>query len=383
MHTSRHFIGDRYYRPELNVLRCVAFLFVFLRHWLPATSDARVAALFQQRAAFFYDAVISSGFGVNLFFALSAFLICELLLREKQSTKAVAAKDFYIRRILRIWPLYYTGLAVGVLYALLRNGDRSSVRSLGWFAIFLSSVEIVRNGWPDNPMYPLWSISIEEQFYLIVPWLVKFGGRRLLYAGSAFVLILSNLYLFYLGRVGVTDSRLATDPLVQSESFVAGILLCLMLGGRIPKLPAWLRVLLFAAGLACWFCAVHWIHGRFVEETNPGSWFLIFGNALVASGAAMMLLAFLGASLTPGWAVYLGKISYGMYVFHALVSTIVLNSLPPAESHRALQYLVKMGIAIGLTVLAAAISYRYLESPFLRMKTKYTEVASAQTGFRR
>jgi peptidoglycan/LPS O-acetylase OafA/YrhL len=103
----------------------VAFLFVFLRHWLPATSDPRVAALFQEHAALFYDAVTSSGFGVNLFFTLSAFLICELLLRERASTETISIKDFYIRRVLRIWPLYYTGLAVGVLYALLPMGDRN------------------------------------------------------------------------------------------------------------------------------------------------------------------------------------------------------------------------------------------------------------------
>jgi peptidoglycan/LPS O-acetylase OafA/YrhL len=345
----------------------VAFLFVFLRHWLPATSDPRVAALFQEHAALFYDAVTSSGFGVNLFFTLSAFLICKLLLRERASTETISIKDFYIRRVLRIWPLYYTGLAVGVLYALLPMGDRNSMRPLGWFAVFLSTVEIVRHGWPNNPMYPLWSISIEEQFYLIIPGFVKYGGRKLLYALCALVLISSNIYLYYLGQIGVSDSRVSADPLVQFESFVAGILICLLLRGRTPMLLAWVRILLFSAGLASWFCAVHLIHLRFgPDSSNPGGCFLVIGNALVALGAAMMLLTFLGASasITPSWAVYLGKISYGMYVFHAVVSMAVLNLLPPAESNRALIYVGKLGLVIALTVLIAAISYRFLESRF-------------------
>jgi len=375
--------SNRYYRPELDVLRFVAFFLVFLNHSLPDGPDSRIAGLLGSRAQLFYDAVTTCSFGLSLFFTLSAFLICELLLREKNASGAVAVKHFYLRRILRIWPLYYFGIAIGVLTALLPGGESSSIGRLGWFAIFLGAWDVARTGWLNNAMAPLWSISVEEQFYLIAPWIVKFATRKMLIAFSAAVIVLSNCRLFFLGRELAANHRVWANSLVQFECFAAGILLSILLGGRLPKLAAWQRLALIAISLGCWWYAIHGLHTQFdSDKDNPGSWPLIAGYALAALGSVTMLVAFLGTSAKmPRWAVYLGRISYGLYVFHGLALMAVFALFPVGGPYRALLYIMKLGSTLALTALLAAISYRYLESPFLRLKKRYAVIASgdAQT----
>jgi peptidoglycan/LPS O-acetylase OafA/YrhL len=121
-----------YYRPELDVVRFVAFLLVFLHHTLPSGKDIRVLHLFKGFAPA-YDAFSTAcGYGLSLFFTLSAFLICELLLRERSSTGSIDVKQFYIRRILRIWPLYYLAITLGSLAARAKNSSASAGLPSSW-----------------------------------------------------------------------------------------------------------------------------------------------------------------------------------------------------------------------------------------------------------
>ena len=104
-----------FYRPELDILRFGAFLLVFLHHALPhATIDYFTSdyGIFKQAASLLAGIARAGALGVDLFFALSAYLITELLLRERRSHGAIDIRAFYIRRILRIWPLYYFALLI-------------------------------------------------------------------------------------------------------------------------------------------------------------------------------------------------------------------------------------------------------------------------------
>jgi peptidoglycan/LPS O-acetylase OafA/YrhL len=163
----------RFYRPELDVLRFLAFLLVFLCHTLPRSGDLRVNHLLKGFAPIFYAASEACRFGLSLFFVLSAFLICELLLRELEVSGSVRVKQFYIRRILRIWPLYYFGLALGVVYVLLPGGDRAVIARVGWYVIFMGAWYVATLHSFTTPASVLWSVSVEEQFYLFVPWIVN------------------------------------------------------------------------------------------------------------------------------------------------------------------------------------------------------------------
>jgi peptidoglycan/LPS O-acetylase OafA/YrhL len=330
------------------------------------------------------------GYGLSLFFTLSAFLICELLLRERESTGTIGIKQFYIRRILRIWPLYFLTLALGVIVAFLPGVQHSEFSGLGWYALFMGAWYCAIHGWINNPVDPLWSISVEEQFYLFAPWIVKFFTRKLLYGFCAALILVANCWLYYLGRVAIKDSRVWANSFVQFECFAAGILLCLVLRGRLPKLALWQRASLLVFSFTCLFYTCYELNSRFgfTGSRNPGSWHLISGYALAALSCVLILIAFLGADakLLPRWTIYLGRISFGLYVFHdfAIYTTdhffigyiSTFKHLPIVKSFEGPIYLLNMSLTLGLTILIAALCYRYFETPFLKMKKRHSVIES-------
>jgi peptidoglycan/LPS O-acetylase OafA/YrhL len=191
--------------------------------------------------------------------------------------------------------------------------------------------------------------------------------------------VVANVWLYYLGKVGASDTAVWFNSFVQFECFAGGILLCLVLRGRLPTFALWQRLMLIAGSLSCWFYACYGLHTHFAGLENPGSWPLIGGYALAAMGCVLMLLAFLGvrSKLLPRWAIYLGRISYGLYVYHRfaayLTSKLLIRHL---ASFKSPIYLLKGALALGLTVVLAALSYRYFETPFLKMKKRHSVIES-------
>jgi peptidoglycan/LPS O-acetylase OafA/YrhL len=381
----------RFYRPELDVLRFVAFLLVFLHHTLPSGKDPRIVYLLRGFAPALDSIAEACGYGLSLFFTLSAFLICELLLRERESVGNIGIKQFYIRRILRIWPLYYLALAIGAIFLFLPGSVSGDLAKIGWFAVFMGSWYCVTHVLPSAlPITPLWSISVEEQFYLFAPWVIKYFNRKSLYGFCAALIAISNVWLYFLGETLAVDHRIWFNGFVQYECFAGGILLCLALHGRVSRIAAWQRIVLLVFSFVCWFFACYGLHGRFASagEWNPGSWPLIFGYALATLGCVLLLVAFLGVSpkLLPQWAIYLGRISFGLYVYHqfAIYATDHLfigyistfKYLPIVRSLAGPIYITNMILTLGLTILMAVLSYRYFETPFLKMKKRHSVIES-------
>ena len=177
----------RFYRPELDVLRCLAFFLVFSSHVLPFPHSA---------SAFTFLSAIQEGVsgGVPLFFILTSFLITELLLREQDATGTIHIQAFYVRRILRIWPLYFLvlGLAVALPH-LVHSFDPIGIY-VAPFVLLAGNWVIVHHGWFHNPLLtPLWSTPVQEQFYLVWPLLVFWWGRRGIVILSAILLPLAWL----------------------------------------------------------------------------------------------------------------------------------------------------------------------------------------------
>lgn len=181
---------DAYYRPELDGLRFFAFLCVFMFHrmdYVPpkGTWSFRIGTI--------------GAFGVPVFFLLSAFLITELLLRERERTGQVHVPSFYMRRILRIWPLYFAAFfGLALLNHFLPGVGTGDWRAWLAFTFFAGNWYITHHGWIAGSVDPLWSISVEEQFYIAIPLIVALGGRRaLLYTSYVLLAVAFAVVLFY------------------------------------------------------------------------------------------------------------------------------------------------------------------------------------------
>jgi peptidoglycan/LPS O-acetylase OafA/YrhL len=378
---------DRFYRPELDGLRFFAFLSVFLYHGLPALVLTRHAGPTARLALYETQARDTGAFGVCLFFVLSAYLITELLLREKKCTGTIHVKSFYLRRILRIWPLYFVFLLLGVLLSVFFRAYRLEARWILSFLLLGGNWYVANGALSNNPIGPLWSISVEEQFYLCWPWIACLGGKRWIRILSLVLLPTSFVCIYQLSRVGAGAVRF--NSFAQFQFFALGALLALALRGRVPNLRLLHRIVLFLTGLISWFVANFVFHVDHAGTTpSPGS--MLTGYELVAVGCLLFIVSFLGASTRwfPKQLVYLGKISYGLYVFHMLSLNIVGALLWPSESRRAslqttrgmvfltvLAFLILV-VALSGTVALSAFSYRFLERPFLSMKERFTFIRS-------
>jgi len=365
---------NRYYRPELDALRFFAFLCVFSFHRMDYVSldAAHDPWLFRFSTA--------GAFGVPVFFLLSAFLITELLLREREATGRVHVRAFYARRILRIWPLYFAAFfgLVALNHVLPGVGPTTHSSWLA-FSFFSGNWYILRHGWIAGPVDPLWSISVEEQFYICIPLVIAFAGRRGIRLLSYILLAVAYLAIArYALHPVAGDNGEWTDSFVHFQFFCAGTLLALGLHGRLPRLPAPARLLGFALGFACWFACLRL--GVRSWEPQAGLGASLAGWALMLLGAVLFFVSTLGTpgSYVPRWLAYLGRISYGLYVYHSLVLYLVFEKGGAwlARVPQSLRASTGTAIVLAATVLVAHLSYRYFERPFLRLKERFTLIGT-------
>ena len=342
----------RFYRPQLDVVRFCAFFAVFNHHVLPRTGNSPV-----------WNCVANAcGFGLSLFFVLSAYLISLVLLQEREQTGRVRLRDFYVRRALRIWPLYLVGLAIGVLRAL-SHGVLDDQKM--WFlaALFLAGNLLPANG---ILMSHLWSISVEEQFYLLFPSPGSFGRKGMLTC-ALLLLVAANVSLWHFARLhAALDTTVWFSSFVQFQMFASGILLAL-LDEKIPRRRPYLAGLcLLVSGLMA-FAAQWSFHLKSQGEFATSASALCAGYGLVALACCLFLV---GVQQLPTWSpfVYLGKISFGLYVFHIPVMALLGERLHTVS-------LNIVSVFAG-TVLLASASYHFLEKPFLQLKRRFEIVAT-------
>jgi peptidoglycan/LPS O-acetylase OafA/YrhL len=356
-----------FYRPELDALRFFAFFCIFCHH-----SFSRPNAGTDLRDTL----SISLKFAVSLFFLLSGYLITTLLSMEKELTGRVHLGSFYRRRIARIWPLYYWFLVVVLLLGigvprLLPSGQALAVFfffSGNWFLACGTAKALGAIG-------ILWSVNVEEQFYLVWPVITRFCGWRNLFAVSTAILAVSYAVLVWLGvRGGFSDASLRFNSLVEMQFFAAGALLAAWLPRQGIRMPGAARLLLGAVGLSCWVAGTH-----LFGDTAAGAlaiWWTptaLYGCVLI--GCVALFLSFFGMpeAWIPQPILWLGKISYGLYVYHILVLTL-MPRWPAGWRHWAGISAARLCLELLLAILLAGLSYRWIEQPFLRWKESFTFV---------
>jgi len=366
---------QRIYYPELDSLRFLAFLAVFIHHApvLPIPG---------------YDGFWRHTWvGVDLFLCLSAFLFVHLLGAEWRQTGTIGVGHFYIRRGLRIWPVYFLYVAAVALVTLLSgSASPENLARLLSAASFTANIHDAlagyNNHFPVLLLLHLWTISYEEQFYLFIPWFLRllFPKTRRTQLGilagvCAVGLAARTLFLL----LDIRFPAIYVLPVTHFESILLGLLIGLGLPPRLlERVPAWVLGL---AGLTSFYAVARL---PYYWENTP---WLMLTYVLVGLGSAALLVMALRApgSRGLGWMaskplVYLGKISYGLYLYHYASIYCAKELLKLAGRALPLDTGISNALAfvlaMGLSVLLAALSYRFIESPFLRRKQRFAIIPS-------
>lgn len=377
---------ERVYFPNLNGLRLIAALLVIVHH------IEQLKYIYGMPNNFSSSFVqIIGELGVILFFVLSGFLITYLLLEEEKRTNTIAVKNFYLRRILRIWPLYFfiVALALFVLpnipIFLLPEYDKATIYENLPAKIFLYVFFLPNLVSPLLGVVPyaslLWSIGTEEQFYLIWPPILKFFTK---YRMALMFVILIGYLIFaralYSDRTNFLQYKYEINAFWQSfniASMAIGGFFALLLHSKHAALKLFLNKYLFYFALVfttmMLYRGVYFPHITVNDLPFPylyKEFYSIWFGIIILNFAANKdnLISLEGRPIH-----YLGKISYGLYMYHTIAIVLALQTTvwlgAPVD---ALLY----PLSLALTVLLAGLSYKYFESYFLNFKTNFTKVTS-------
>ena len=356
---------------ELDGLRALAVMLVLLVHFGP---HASIGSLLWK--------IESIGWiGVDLFFVLSGFLITGILLDTRE--EKLYYKNFYLRRALRVFPLYYVVIVLGLAIQIAWH-DESIIHNLyetSWFVVYLGNIHAVFKNHPPLATFlgPFWSLQIEEQFYLIFPFLVRNLRQKALFWMLVCVVVLSGplrwgLYLLSPHRELLQYTTLPC----RMDGLALGALLALRV-----RMSQWrirpATVTLGAAGLLSGlFIYLSW--GGYVWSSPRIRTFGYSIAALAFASALLWVLRFRGGWQT-GWLriaplQYLGKISYGIYLLQALIFMLIRK----ISTHFGIKSFVESDwhsttwthflLLVVIIVLSASLSWCFLERPISKLKDR-------------
>ncbi|MCW5909516.1 MAG: acyltransferase [Cyclobacteriaceae bacterium] len=355
-----------FYFPELDGLRFFAFLLVFFHHHTLLSNIP------------YFSVIHAYGWiGVDLFFILSAFLLSKLLRAEYNLSGSISYKSFYYRRILRICPLYYMYITFSaLLFFFLPNPlqDDTIIRYAGLFTL---SDNMLTAGLGYNPIPftgHLWTIAYEEQFYLLLPVLVAFLMQRTshqTWITRAAVVIILNGIRCTMVYFNVKHPAIWVLPVTHFESMLIGIVIGFgKLDFLLKRIPSFL---LGIFGL--FFFGLVWL----LPPISQNSFLLSFSYTFIGIFSAFVLLSVLKNGilkkiLSYKVFVFLGKRSYGLYIFHLVSNGIVayLVKYFPVLKNDLFSFVASLAVCIIFSV----ISYRFVEMPFLKIKRRYEVVHS-------
>lgn len=319
-----------------------------------------------------------AGYGVTMFFTLSGFLITYLLLLELQKTGTIEVKKFYMRRVLRIWPLYYVYLFIIILL----NGFTEVRWPILFYLLmipnFKNSFAGIVNTAVGNKITTFmvghyWSLGVEEQFYAFWPWIVK-RGRHLLK-----ILVLFPLaYILLKVALRLFDAPYGILVFVNYTRFG-----CLVIGAlgaylyfhhkeKLMFLNKWWMEL--AAWIFFIIVALNRFHLTSIIDHEIASVFTLIIIFNQVNNEKKLI------SLENRIFDYLGKISFGLYVYNPLVIYLMSLAYINFEIENTFYGIMVIYVSVILAlILTAHLSYNYFEKPFLKIKGKYTTVESASS----
>ena len=375
---SDHGSPKNWYRG-LDGVRAIAVLLVFSVHYM----------------GFF--TFFAGWIGVLVFFVLSGFLITGILYDNRDESHRF--RNFYVRRTLRIFPLFYFAWLLVLVASLLLHASWHPLQLL-WVVYLGNYVRFIAGNLSMDHIFtahsnlPLeighfWSLAVEEQFYLIWPLVVFWVRTRKTLLRICGLTVVAVLLLRIALWATVPDSVLSMELLyrvsfTQCDAFMLGGLMALWMRG--PEKDALLRhsskILFIAmAALVVAYVANNGFHARNLLDTS--AWMSTYGFTLVDCAAAGLILCALRPDspvfrVTTSWPLRIvGRYSYGIYVYHVLLMpflhTYVLpvNAAAPKLAYR-LHLALSTSIDLLIVVAVSALSYHVVELPFLAMKDRFT-----------
>ena len=351
------------YMAELDGLRAMAVGSVLFAHFIPVKYQ--------------FSLPFGSA-GVQLFFVLSGFLITSILLRSKDGELSQSLKNFYARRFLRIFPLYYLVLTLCALC-----GWMTWHEDLPWHVLYLSNVYVNKLGqWPEIGGH-LWSLSVEEQFYLVWPLLVLLASKTsivrmtLTLMAVSVVLRLAQPWFF-------ADSKINVLLFCNLDALGLGSLIACFGPESVNAIKHRSRWVTAAAILAIAGWLAKWGGLTSVAPLLHVGMVGLFG-LVVANCATGISAKLWGTWLRHRFVRRIGMISYGLYVWHKFVPLMIEDTLnachAPAlwydllllgHSRGVLFGLTSVVVSVALSFLVAELSWRLFESPITRLKQHFT-----------
>ncbi len=349
--------SDRIHFRGLNGIRAIAALTVILFHTTSFLPDFKLKGY-----SFWMDDW--AGYSVTLFFVLSGFLITYLLAVEKTKTGTLHLKNFYIRRILRIWPVYYLTILMSLAlipFVPAVGFNPTTAKSLPFDLFFFPNIAY-SYAFSIPALTPLWSVGVEQQFYAFWPWLMKKSGSL----KTSFALVILVCVLLKLGaKLYGNDHLYRLARFTEFDSMAIGGLGALWLKEKSPLLQWAYHPL---SQIAAW--------GLFIYATvyKPVLVYPLIDHDLYAF---IFLILILNVSTNPKTLVdlenrvmdYLGKISYGLYCYHMPVIRVLMSFR--FQSSALLFFLV-----LFFSVTLATLSFYFYERRFINMKDGYSDVLS-------
>ena len=393
------------YFPNLDGLRFLAFLLVFVNHVVATLGHKTVNPLVNKIKT---DYLLNGDLGVNFFFVLSGFLITYLLLKEKEQHSTINVKSFYLRRVLRIWPLYFLVLFIGLAVIPLfttalppRFPILTSTATLdkNLYMFFLGNFDYVKNGISNAIVGVLWSVSIEEQFYLFWPLLLLIILRKHL-TKLFIVLIAFSVYYRLFGMSGKTQNLMQHYHTFSCISDLAmGALFAKLCDSEkfinfFRRLNPVVIILVYLVGLFLIAIRMDLFHleltqNEYLKQINfrsngikprPLQYWRSFMPVVYSLFFAFVMMEqiFSERSVFKIGKIklftYLGKISYGLYCFHMIALFIVVYVMMKLGYSVTLPdknlIIFEAFSALALTIIISILSYYFFEKRFLLLKGK-------------
>ncbi|MCB1120444.1 MAG: acyltransferase [Verrucomicrobiae bacterium] len=352
--------------PQLDALRAFAVIGVMYQHFGPYQS--------------WLGYVPPGRIGVQLFFVLSGFLITGILLIARDriaegESLAFELRQFYIRRFLRIFPLYYGA----VLGAAVLGIDGFSQQILWHLSYSTNIYNAVTGQWAGASAH-LWTLSVEEQFYLLWPWIILLTPRRWLIFTVTIFAVAGPVFRSICVILDWSQMALYTLTPASFDAFGCGALLALARHAGICSGDGGLRRMITKWGL---ILGLPLTVVTFWSLAWPGHWYYVFniganlGLALVfvwlIDRAADGFGGRVGLMMTWRPLLFIGKISYGLYLFHLLVQHVVLKLQPRLEFFQGQKPVLEHKLAnlfllTVTTLIVASASWILYERPILALK---------------